>query len=139
MDFEKLIGRCEAVMSEKNLTNRDVARMANISEATVSRTLTGRGQNASVATLIAICDALDVAAEPEEPARNIALEQVYQARIDDLKLVIANKERWIRRLFVVCLALVGFVLGALLIDMLNPDIGWIRHALGIGMFWGSRV
>ena len=129
-------------MEEKNLTNRDVARLANISEATVSRTFTGRGQNASVATLIAICEALNVSAEAETPntaSHNLAIEQVYQARIEDLKLVIANKERWIRRLFVVCLALVGFVLTALIIDILNPDVGWIRNALGIGMSWFGRM
>lgn len=136
MDFEKLIVRCEDAMKEKNLTNKDVARMSNVSEATVSRTLTGRGQNASAATLIAICDALNVPAEAadQDPEQmTAALERVYRARIADLKLVIDNKERWVRKLFVVCLALGGFILLVLLIDIFNPNIGWIRSALGIDL------
>lgn len=136
MDFEKLIVRCEDAMREKNLTNKDVARMSNVSEATVSRTFTGRGQNASAATLIAICDALNVpaeAADQELGQLSTALECVYQARITDLKLVIANKERWVRKLFVVCLVLVAFILTVFMIDILNPNVGWFRSALGIDL------
>ena len=136
MDFEKLIVRCEAAMKEKNLTNKDVARMSNVSEATVSRTFTGRGQNASAATLIAICDALNVPAEAEEQEAeqlSAALERVYQARVADLKLVIANKERWVRTLFVVSLFLMAFILTVLMIDILDPNVGWFRSALGIDL------
>lgn len=136
MDFEKLIVRCEDAMKEKNLTNKDVARMSNVSEATVSRTLTGRGQNASAATLIAICDALNVPAEAEgQEAEQLrtALERVYQARVADLKLVIANKERWVRTLFIVSLFLMAFILTVFMIDILNPNVGWFRSALGIDL------
>lgn len=136
MDFEKLIVRCEAAMKEKNLTNKDVARMSNISEATVSRTFTGRGQNASAATLIAICDALNVPAEAadQEPEQlSTALERVYQARIADLKLVIANKERWVRTLFIVSLCLMAFILTVFMIDILDPNVGWFRSSLGLDL------
>ena len=39
MDFEKLIDRCMRTIDDRNLTNRDVARLADISESTVSRVL----------------------------------------------------------------------------------------------------
>ena len=47
MDFDKLIFRCIDKMEAENLTNKDVARLAQISESTVSRVLATRGAAAS--------------------------------------------------------------------------------------------
>lgn len=137
MDFEKLITRCIDKMSEENLTNRDVAHLAQISEATVSRVLSTRGAAASTATITAICDALGI----EEVARYEAVsppdkcvkcgtcikcEARNQARINDLKAVGQNKERWIRALAIACAALVAFILVFFAVDMLSPAVGWVR-------------
>lgn len=137
MDFERLITRCIAKMEEENLTNRDVAQLAQISESTVSRVLSSRGAVASTSTITAICSALGV----EEVARYevvspvdkcakcgkcLSCEARNQARIDDLKAVNHNKERWIRTLAIACAVLVAFVLVFFAVDMLNPTVGWIR-------------
>lgn len=137
MDFEKLITRCIDKMSEENLTNKDVAHLAQISEATVSRVLSTRGAFASTATITAICDALgieDVAryenvSPPDKCVKCgtcIKCEARNQARIDDLKAVGQNKERWICALAIACAALVAFILVFFAVDMLSPAVGWIR-------------
>ena len=129
MDFEELISRCIAKMGEENLTNRDVAQLAKISESTVSRTLASRGANATAATITAICGALGVRPEAERyeiVERTAARDEIYLARIDDLKAVIQSKSRWNRALFIVCLVLVAFLLTVLAVDLLNPTVGWIR-------------
>lgn len=135
MNFEELISRCRAAMEAKNMTNRDIARLANISESTVSRTLAGNGQNTSVASLSAICKALEVgdAGAYEVIPTGSSVEELYLARIDDLKHVIASKDKWIRNLFIACAVLMAFVLTMLAIDILNPNVGWVRAALGVGM------
>ena len=129
MNFEELISRCISKMSEEKLTNRDVAQRANISESTVSRTLASRGANATAATITAICDALGVQPDTERyevVERSATKDEVFFARIDDLKSTIAVKDKWIRALFIVCVVLVGFLLTVLAVDLLNPAIGWIR-------------
>ena len=129
MNFEELISRCISKMSEEKLTNRDVAQRANISESTVSRTLASRGANATAATITAICDALGVQPEVERYEiidRTATRDEIYLARIDDLKAVIQSKSRWNRALFIVCLVLVAFLLTVLAVDLLNPTVGWIR-------------
>ena len=129
MDFEKLISRCIDKMSEENLTNKDVAQLAQISEATVSRVLSTRGAVSSTATIAAICDALGVSesvAQYEVVERSSTKDEVYEARIDDLKRTIAQKERWNKRLFVVCLCLTAFVFMLFAVDILNPSVGWFR-------------
>ena len=129
MDFDELISRCISKMGEENLTNRDVAQLAKISESTVSRTLASHGANATAATITAICGALGVRPEAERYEiieRTATRDEIYLARIDDLKSTIAAKDKWIRALFIVCVALVGFLLTVLAVDLLNPAIGWIR-------------
>ena len=117
-------------IDERNLTNRDVARLANISEATVSRVLATRGRNASMATINAICAGLGIAEEVAQydfsPNDITALEHVYLARIDDLKKSMEQKDRWIRGLFAICLSMVVIIVAVLAVDLLVPTVGWFR-------------
>ena len=88
------------------------------------------GQNVSIATLEAVCTALNVdvytgtfEVKEEQP---LAMEAAYQARIRDLKLAIAEKDKWIKRLFVCAAIIIAFLLMFLAIDFLNPNVGWVR-------------
>ena len=105
MDFEKLIDRCMRTIDDRNLTNRDVARLADISEATVSRVLATRGRNASMSTIIAICDGLGIEEETIQydisPNDVTSLEHVY-------------------------LSLIVFIVIVLAVDLLIPTVGWFR-------------
>lgn len=55
-----------------------------------------------------------------------ALEHVYLARIDDLKKSMAQKDRWIKGLFAICLSMVTLIVIVLIVDLLVPTIGWFR-------------
>lgn len=64
---------------------------------------------------------------------SFTVEEVYLARIEDLKSVIKTKDKWIRWLFIACVSITAFVLIMLAVDLLNPNVGWVRAALGVGM------
>ena len=137
MNFDIVIDRCREEMNSKNLTIRDVAKLSKISEPTLYRMMNAEGQNLSVATLEAVCTALNVDVytgtfeiKEELPSEMVA---VYLARIDDLKHVIANKDKWIRWLFIACVSITAFVLIMLAVDLLNPNVGWVRAAFTAGM------
>lgn len=137
MNFECVIDRCRAEMNGKNLTIRDVSRISNISEPTVSRMMSGSGQNVSIATLEAVCTALNVDVytgsfeiKEEQPSDK---ESVYLARIQDLKSTISEKDMWIKRLSLAIAIIIAFLLTFLAIDFLNPNVGWVRAAAMIGM------
>lgn len=124
-------------MNGKNLTIRDVSRISNISEPTVSRMMSGSGQNVSIATLEAVCTALNVDVytgnfeiKEEQPSDK---EAVYLARIQDLKSTISEKDMWIKRLSLAIAIIIAFLLTFLAIDFLNPNVGWVRAAAMIGM------
>lgn len=124
-----LIDRCIAIMQDKNMTNKELAQLAQISESTVSRVLASKGSNTSAATITAICDALGVGADAAQHAGGMCEHtkgELYEARIDDLQRAIARKERWNKRLFVVCVCLTAFILLLFAVDILSPNIGWFR-------------
>lgn len=124
-----LIDRCIAIMQDKNMTNKELAQLAQISESTVSRVLASKGSNTSAATITAICDALGVGADAAQHAGGMCAHtkgELYEARIDDLQRAIARKERWNKRLFVVCVCLTAFILLLFAVDILSPNIGWFR-------------
>lgn len=130
MNLASLVTRCNDEMHRQNLTQKDVAQLADISEATASRVLNGLGSNTTVATLQALCDALGVC--PDDMNES-SLESVYLARISDLKIQLRTRDRWIRILVIMFLTLVALFLFLFLFDVLNPNVGWFRRVAQAAM------
>lgn len=124
MDLTSLVSRCVEEMRRRNLTQKEVAHLAGISESTASRVLNGLGENTTVSTLQAVCDALGIL--PVEKVS--AVESVYLARVCDLKLQLRQRDRWIRALAAALGMLVLFLLFLFLYDALTPAVGWFRRA-----------
>ncbi len=129
MNLTSLVTRCGEEMRRRNLTQKDVAQLAGISEATASRVLNGLGDNTSVATLQALCDALGVCPDGKEST----VESVYLARISDLKIQLRQRDRWIRALAIAFGTLVLLIVFLFLYDVLNPNVGWFRRVAQAAM------
>ena len=83
-----------------------------------------------MSTIIAICDGLGIEEETIQydisPNDVTALQHVYLERIEDLKIAIEQTDRWIRRMFIICLSLIVFIIIVLAVDLLIPTVGWFR-------------
>ena len=139
--------RIEAIMQERNkqgLSIQQLADMCKLSASTVSRTLTGKTEPTDY-TIHALEDALGITDAPigepilERAASDPILERylnMQEIRIVRLRahynMLLAEKNRWIMMLFILSLILVIFICCILVLDVLHPDIGWIRQHLGIG-------
>lgn len=135
MNCTAIITACKAVISEKNMTNRELAKLANISESTVSRILSSGGENATVASVQAIADALGVNCDPPAAPAGFSLEdmaRLYERRIQDIRRQLEAKERWLRITVLICVCLVGAILLLLLVDILSPSVGWFRRGASTG-------
>lgn len=132
MDVSHLVSRCKQRMAAQNLTNRDVARLADISESTVSRVLSSDGRAASAATIQAICQALEVGDDPPPEPPPDPLLALYDRHLDDLRAQLAVKDRWLRITVLICVCLVAGIFLILLVDLLSPSIGWIRRGSSAG-------
>lgn len=131
------------------VTNQWIADTAKVSKATVDRVLSGGAKAPRYETLQAIASAVgctmaefegmlpeieDPQQAPAEPNpeddRFFAMMCMMEDRIADQReqhdAELNRMRKWLSVVVIVCLALVGVLVAILLIDMLNPNVGWIR-------------
>lgn len=130
------------------ITNQDLAEAIGKSTTTVAQFLRGDAPNASYDTVLALCRELGVSVDeynglPHEapdpdPAlleRIHSLESERKALADALErvnehLVTCKKSLKMHRFVTtVLLSMFCLVLIAVIVDLLNPDVGWVRVAL----------
>lgn len=134
---------------EQGLSVQQLADMCQISASTVSRTLAGKTAPTDF-TITAMEEALGITDNPiGEPIQTRAesdpiLERylnTQEVRINRMRahynMLLAEKNRWIILSFAINIILVLLICGILILDVLHPDIGWIREQLGIAKagFW----
>jgi transcriptional regulator with XRE-family HTH domain len=130
------------------ITNRQIADETGLAENTVSMYLRGETKNAPLATFGPICRILGVSVDafigltPKAPQPDAALlEQLHALEAENralhdgmtglnAHLATCKKSLKMHRLVTaVLLAMVFLALVALVYDVLNPDVGWIRDQL----------
>ena len=137
--------RLEGIRREKNrqgLSDTQLADMCDLSHSTVSRAFSGK-TDPSEYTLNAMETALGTNREPPEEAtaEDITLRQ-YQALMEnriarmrafynmllaEKDRAISEKRRWIIFLVFLTLTIVLLSFALIAIDIMSPDIGWIRE------------
>lgn len=145
MELKERIDRINAARKEHGLSIQQLADMCQISASTVSRTLAGKTEPTDF-TITAMEGALGITDNPigdpimERVASDPILERylnMQEMRIIRLRahynMLLAEKNRWIKLLFILSLVLVVFICSILILDVLHPDIGWIRQQLGLGI------
>lgn len=147
---QELYEKCREIKDTLNprITNQDIAEASGKSERTVSQFLRGESPNASCETVAAICKELGVSIdehygikEPsqfDELARKIRALESENASLRDesaiLQAHISTCKKSIRmHRFVTAFLLIMlfFALSALVYDLMNPSVGWIRETASI--------
>ncbi len=117
-------------------TNQDIADESGLSINTVGQFLRGETKSPSVDTVGPICAALGVSMDEHFGVESPAEDDT--AEVENLRLQLANAEnlnkiyeKELKRKNVqnwVLAAIVLIALLALLVDLCNPNVGWIRAA-----------
>lgn len=134
------------------ITNQDLAEAIGKSTTTVAQFLRGDAPNASYDTVLALCRELEVSVDEynglphEVPDPNPALLERIHSLESERKALTDTLERMNEHLatckkslkmhrFITTVLLTMFclVLIALIVDLLSPNVGWVRRALGISM------
>lgn len=113
-------------------THQDIADESGVSINAVAQFLRGETKNTYIQTAAPICKALGVSIDD---CYGIARED-RSTEADELRQKLAHTEQLCRvykRIAAVSSVLVGLALIALIVDLLNPNVGWVRHALGLAM------
>lgn len=121
-------------MKEKaGLSNKELAERSGLSLATVNRIMSGQTDVPNYQT---VCDLVMAMGGSLDELAGIKRETIvqhetqvdgYMAVIKDKNRIIAEKDRWIKILFFISLALMITFMGFLIYDYLHPMIGFIQR------------
>lgn len=115
-------------------THQEIADESGVSVNAVAQFLRGETKNTYIQTAAPICKALSVSIDDAYGIK--CTDQSTEA--DSLRKDLAHTKQLCRiykRVATGFGVLVGLPLIALIVDLLNPNVGWIRRALNIGMQW----
>ena len=120
--------------AESNLTNEHLAQLSGLPESTLARIFNGRTDNPYFHTIVDLVRAMKGSVDEMEglqplPKDTNAAENaaVDKKLITLYREIINNKERLIRLLAGVLLAVMIFILIMVTYDILHPMKGWIQH------------
>lgn len=121
-------------MKEKcGMSNKELAERSGVSLPTVNRIMSGQTDVPNYQTVcdlvMAMGGSLDELAGIHKEAVSLheTSSEGYMAVIHDKNRIIAEKDRWIKRLFMISLALMVTFLAVLIYDYLHPVVGFIRR------------
>ena len=122
----------KVLKNKKNLTNQELSDLSGVPIGTINRIMAGQTDNPSFQTVCDIVIALDGSLDelagiklPVEKEDNSAALNTETIRI--YRQLISTKDKWIHRQFICLCLLVLFILAVLMIDLLNPSVGFFRR------------
>ena len=124
---------CREKKEKLRLRNEDIAMQGQVSVNAVAQFLRGETKNISLAVAAAVCRALHVSLDrhceivPDDVSNSDTVPQTVDEAILCVRLEKAEAESLIYKKITYFLAVVVAICAlALLIDVLNPAIGWFR-------------
>lgn len=115
-------------------TYQDIADESGVSVNAVAQFIRGETKNTYIQTAAPICKALGVSIDDAYGIQGAD----HSTEADDLRKELTHTKQMCRvckRAAIFEGVLVGLALLALIVDLLNPNVGWIRRAFHIGMQW----
>ncbi|MBR2491819.1 MAG: helix-turn-helix domain-containing protein [Ruminiclostridium sp.] len=115
---------------KRRLTNQQLSDLSGVPIGTVNRILSGQTDNPSFQAVCDMVMAMDgsldelVGIKEETPSseRKSASKEIIQL----YEGIIADKEKWMMRLFTCCCILTLVLIGIVAFDLLNPHIGFFQ-------------
>ena len=138
MDISDRVKRIMAEQKAQGITISGLSEMSKIHRTTIYRIFNG-SCTPDESTMKLLEAALCISDTPRvEPAMVDHMESeaianiiaINEERITQMRCyynrMIAEKDKWILRLFILCIALLAFICFLLLFDAANKEYGWLR-------------
>lgn len=115
---------------KRKLTNQQLSDLSGVPIGTVNRILSGQTDNPSFQSVcdmvMAMDGSLDELVGIKEEASPSAKKSSSKEIIQLYEGIIADKEKWMIRLFTCCCVLTLVLIGIVAFDLLNPNHGWFQ-------------
>lgn len=128
-----ICARLKELKEQKKLTNQELSNLSGVPIATINRLMSGATENPTIDTVLALASALGTTVDsllglspPSGHGDESPLIALYEKRIAEKYAALRVHSRWLRFLCALSLVLFLFIIAWLVIDVLNPKIGWFR-------------
>lgn len=113
----------------RKLTNQQLSDLSGVPIGTINRIMAGQTDNPSFQTVCDIVMAMDGSLDELVGIKEETLQEKKAANKEIIQLyesMLANKEKWMHRLFVCCCILMAVLIGIVIFDLTNPQIGFFQ-------------
>lgn len=123
-----------SLMEEQGITSAQLSERSGVPVTTINRLISGQTENPTIQNCADLVTALNGSLD-EMMGIHTKLEgakgvHIYTAAWETgmaYRAIIASKEKWITRLYICLLVMVAAIIFILILDILHPDLGWIRR------------
>ena len=113
----------------RKLTNQQLSDLSGVPIGTINRIMAGQTDNPSFQTVCDIVMAMDGSLDELVGIKEETHQEKKTANKEIIHLyesMLANKEKWMHRLFVCCCILIAVLIGIVIFDLTNPQIGFFQ-------------
>ncbi|MGM9565678.1 helix-turn-helix domain-containing protein [Evtepia sp.] len=113
----------------RKLTNQQLSDLSGVPIGTINRIMAGQTDNPSFQTVCDIVMAMDGSLDELVGIKEETHQEKKTANKEIIHLyesMLANKEKWMHRLFICCCILMAVLIGIVIFDLTNPQIGFFQ-------------
>ena len=113
----------------RKLTNQQLSDLSVVPIGTINRIMAGQTDNPSFQTVCDIVMAMDGSLDELVGIKEETHQEKKTANKEIIHLyesMLANKEKWMHRLFICCCILMAVLIGIVIFDLTNPQIGFFQ-------------
>ena len=129
-DKMAITNQLKLLKEKRHLTNQQLSDLSGVPIGTVNRILSGQTDNPSFQAVCDMVMAMDgsldelvgIKEEPGPSDKKSASKEIIQL----YEGIIADKNKWMVRLFTCCCVLTVVLIGIVAFDLLNPHSGWFQ-------------
>lgn len=119
------------------MTSKEIAEKSNVPESTVTRILSGKTENPTIITVMAMTKAMggtsaDIFDDDAQiiPSANVIVsdaEKRHSEVVDLYREIVETKNKWIKFLMIWNISITVFIILLLILDLMNGDVGFFRY------------
>ena len=122
-----ILGKLKELKAEKQLTNQQIADLSGVPLSTVTRIFNGQTDNPNIQTVEDIANALGCSLDNIMGVKTEGKFDPDDNLVQVYKEIIKSKDKWIKFLAGIIIAIAVILLILLCVDLMVHDIGYIRH------------
>lgn len=128
-DKTMISNQLKLLKERRKLTNQQLSDLSGVPIGTINRIMAGQTDNPSFQTVCDIVMAMDGSLDELVGIKEETTQEKKTSSKEIIHLyenMLANKEKWMHRLFVCCCILMAVLIGIVIFDLTNPQIGFFQ-------------